>query len=228
MKVKFGAIVVDGRNKIGGHVLSKNRAGSYMRTKVTPVNPQTVAQSDVRSALTYLSQSWRGLSESQRAAWNGAVENFKRTDIFGDIKTPSGLNLYNRLNLNLNAGGASYITAPPAPSTTESLTALSAAADVSSTSFDVTFAPSPVPANYKLIIEATPQVSPGKSFLKNAYRILQVENAAATTPADIYAAYIAKFGTLVAGQKIGVRAKLLNTLTGLTSLPLAYEVIVSA
>ena len=55
MKIKFGAIVVDGRNKIGGHVMSKNRAGAYMRTKVSPVNPRSLDQMSVRSRLSAIS-----------------------------------------------------------------------------------------------------------------------------------------------------------------------------
>jgi len=87
MKIKFGALVVDGRGKIGGHVASKNRGGAYLRTKVTPVNPQTSFQNAVRNRLTAFAQAWRGLAASQRAAWNSSVSDFSKTDIFGDIKT---------------------------------------------------------------------------------------------------------------------------------------------
>jgi len=66
MKIKWGAIVVDGRNKIGGHVASKNRAGAYLRTKVTPVNPNTGYQAGVRNTLSTLSSGWRALEEAQR------------------------------------------------------------------------------------------------------------------------------------------------------------------
>lgn len=227
MKVQFGAIIVDGRNKIGGHVLSKNRGGSYMRTKVTPVNPQTPDQVAQRNALTFLAQSWRGLSASQIAAWNAAVDNFKGTDIFGNIKTPSGLNLYMRLNLNLHSVGASYITDPPAPSATDALLTLSAAAAAGAGTFTASFTPTPVPAGYKLLIRATAQVSPGKNFLKNKYRNIQVVATAGTSPANIFANYTAKFGSLVAGEKIGVSAKLIDTTTGLASLALSTEIIVA-
>src|SRR5690606_18792227 len=107
MKMKWGALVVDGRNKIGGQVASKNRGGSYLRTKVTPANPQTVAQSIVRSIFTVLSQAWRTLTQAQRNAWNAAVTDWQRTDIFGDIKSPSGFTLYMRLNQNLSLIGES-------------------------------------------------------------------------------------------------------------------------
>ena len=40
--MKFGALVVDGRNKIGGQVASKNRAGAYLRNKVTPSKKRTI------------------------------------------------------------------------------------------------------------------------------------------------------------------------------------------
>ena len=98
MKVKFGAIVVDGRGKIGGHVASKNRGGAYFRTKVTPTNPNSTAQAGVRNRMTSLAQGWRGLSASARLSWNNAVGDFAKTDIFGDIKQPSGINLFPTLN----------------------------------------------------------------------------------------------------------------------------------
>jgi hypothetical protein len=85
MKMKFGAFVVAGSGKIGGHVASRNRSGAFLRTKVTPTNPQTGAQNAVRSLLASLSSAWRSLTGAQRAAWNGAVSAFPRTNVFGDI-----------------------------------------------------------------------------------------------------------------------------------------------
>ena len=102
MKAKFGAIVVDGRGKIGGHVASKNRSGSYFRTKVTPVNPQSARQSAVRATLSSFSASWRGLNQNRRDAWNSAVGSFTKTNVFGDTVTPTGKNLYTALNANLD------------------------------------------------------------------------------------------------------------------------------
>jgi len=58
MKIKFGAIVVAGSGKIGGHVASKNRGGAYLRTKVTPTNPNSPAQAGARALLASLSTGW--------------------------------------------------------------------------------------------------------------------------------------------------------------------------
>lgn len=80
--------------KSGEDVASKNRAGAYLCTKVTPSNPNSVAQVQARSILGSLSQMWSQLSESQRSGWNDAVQEWGSTDIFGDIKKPSGINLF--------------------------------------------------------------------------------------------------------------------------------------
>src|SRR3546814_20356183 len=72
-KVKFGALMTDARGKLGGHVFSKNRAGSYLRTKVTPVNPQTSYQTSVRALFGAISPQWSGLSQAVRDSFNGAV-----------------------------------------------------------------------------------------------------------------------------------------------------------
>jgi len=217
MKAKFGAIVVAGSGKLGGHVASKNRSGAYFRTKVTPINPQSSAQVGARAVLTLLAQNWRGLTEGERTAWNSAVQGFKSTNIFGDIVNPSGLNLYTRLNANILNGGGTVITAPPAPGEAPNYITFSAVGDESGQTLAVTFSPSPVPANTAYILEATEQVSPGVTFLKNKYRKLKTIAAAATSPNAAGAAYIARFGALVAGQKIGLRMKAIDLTTGLVS-----------
>jgi len=227
MKMKFGAIVVDGRGKIGGHVASKNRGGAYLRTKVTPSNPQTAFQAAVRNRLTNFSQAWRGLTQSQRDAWNAAVSNFSKTDIFGDIKQPTGLNLYVKLNANLDQIGVAALSLPPLPSAVEAVLTIAASAAVTGSVFDVAFSPSPVPADTAFIIEATAQVSPGRNFLKNEFRLLTFADAGDVTPSDIAAAYVSRFGALVAGQKIGVRMQPINKLTGQKGQQISTTTIVA-
>lgn len=228
MKVKFGALVVDGRGKVGGHVLSKNRGGAYMRTKVTPINPQTSFQTDVRARLTEFSQGWRELTANERTAWNSAVGNFTKTDVFGDIKKPSGINLYVRLNSNIQLGGGAAITEPPALTSAPPVVEPTATATAAVPSLSIAYTNSPVPADTAYVIEATSQQSPGKSFLKNQYRVLTVLPAADATPENALAAYTARFGVLVAGQKIGVRMYAVDLLTGIKGQASVTEVIVAA
>jgi hypothetical protein len=228
MKLKFGAIVTDGRGKIGGHVMSKNRGGAYMRTKVTPSNPRSTAQTTVRSHLTTLSQGWRGLTATAIAAWNSAVSSFTKTNIFGDIHSPSGLNLYVKLNANLLEVGAATIGLPPLPTSVTAPLTIAAAAAAGAATFTVSFTVSPVPANHVWIVRATKQVSAGKSAIKNLYRDVQYLAAAVATGVSVEANYIAKFGALVAGQKIGVEITAVNLTTGQKSIALSTTIIVAA
>lgn len=228
MKVKFGAIITDGRNKIGGHVLSKNRGGAYMRTKVTPSNPRTDFQNAVRAALTEFSQGWRGLSASAIAAWNSAVSSFASTDIFGDLKNPSGLNLYVKLNANLSEVGASPIGLPPLPASVIGPETITLTATAGTPALSVAWTGGAIGADYNWIVRATPQVSPGKSFVKNLFRNIQVLPAADTTPTAILANYVARFGALIEGEKISVEIVPVNIVTGQKGTPISSTVIVGA
>lgn len=214
MKAKFGAIVVDGRGKIGGHVASKNRAGSYFRTKVSPVNPQTADQLAARNRFTNYSQGWRGLTEAQRAAWNAAVSDFQTTDIFGDLKTPTGLNLYQRLNNNLVGVGVAAISTPPIPSAVGQIavTAVNAAEGADTLTITMDGA---VPAGTYVKVFATSPQSAGKSFVKSEFRQIAVLDPAEATPYNLKAEYVAKFGSIgVEGQKLFVKLVPINGTTG--------------
>jgi hypothetical protein len=224
-KVKFSALVSDMRNKLNGSVFSKNRAGSYLRNKVTPVNPQTAAQVAVRNNFTTLSQNWRGLTDAQRLSFASAVDTFKRTDIFGDLKTPSPLNLYMRLNGNLQIVGVAPMSVAPVSGDTPQLTALSAVGDISLTSIEIDTDEAAVPANTAYVVDATPPVSAGVTFVKSQFRTIQVLDAAESIPANVWASYVAKFGTPIAGQKIFIRLIAIDKTTGLRSQALGTSIV---
>jgi len=217
MKTKFGAIIVDGRGKINGFVASKNRAGSYLRTKVTPVNPQSASQQAGRAIITNLSQAWRGLTQPQRDSWIAAVNDWQHTDIFGDLKTPSGFNLYMQQNGKLSKADAGVIASAPTPVDVDPLTNFTVALDNSGDTIVATFAATPVPANHKLIIDSTGPVPAGISFVKNKWRRVANLNAAVATGIDFGATYYGAFGDIQTGQEIQFRACMMNTNTGQTS-----------
>jgi len=227
-KIKLSAVVSEVRGKLNGSVFSKNRGGAYMRTKVTPVNPQTAAQMAVRSALTNLSQSWRGLTVAQRLAWNGAVSNFTGTDIFGDIKTPSGINLYQKLNLNLNAIGEAPIATPPVAVSVGFVSSLTITPAAGAGTCGCAFTTVGESADQTVIVEATPCLSAGKDFVKSEYRQIGTFAGDAPTPQAIGAMITAKFGAMTAGQKIFVRLKFVDKNTGVSGQYSSASAIVAA
>jgi len=228
MKCKFGAIVVDGRNKIGGHVASKNRAGSYFRTKVTPTNPRTTFQVNVRNRLAGLSSAWRGLDPDERTAWNAAVANFARTDIFGDLRNPSGFNLHQMLNNNLLKVSAPIIKTPPLPQAVDAFTSFSIAAAETAETLTLTFAPV-IDATHKVMVTASPGLSAGISFVESEYRIVYTLLSTHSSPFEIGGYYKVKFGAIpVAGAKIFVRLTQVVIATGQAGIPIQASCIVAA
>ena len=202
MKLKFGAIVTDGRGKIGGHVASKNRSGAYLRTKVTPSNPNTVAQAQARGILASLSQGWGQLTDSQRQGWNDAVKEWGTTDIFGDIKNPSGINLFVKLNSNLLSIGHPSLSDVPAKSEVPAVIVLDASYKIATDNLSITFN-SALADGYIALVRATPTLSAGVSFVKSQFRVIGYENVVADN-LGLVGDYSAKFGNPSVGANIYV------------------------
>jgi hypothetical protein len=225
-KVKFSALISEMRNKLNGSVFARNRGGAYLRTKVTPTNPQTAAQVAARSLLTTFSQMWRTLTPEQHLAWNAVVDQWSTTDVFGDVVNPSGSALFIRLNINISLAGGTVVNTPPTPTGAVAISELSIVADSSSSLFTVTFAPAAVPADTAMYVEATPMLSPGISNANSKFRKIATLAAAEASPYAGGADYLFKFGSITAGQKVFCRAKFINQLTGEVSQSLVGSTIV--
>lgn len=217
----FGA--VDGRGKIGGHVASKNRGGAYARVKVTPSNPQTSFQLAARNLLTSLSQGWRSLTQVQRDSWDAAVGSFAKTDVFGNLRNPTGKNLYGALNANLSNIGQAAITDAPLPAGGGEVVAGTA---VITNGGAKTIAHTDDTAGHTVQVWATPGVSPGKKFLKNDYRLVTTFAGGAASPANIATAYEARFGEPAVGTRVGIRLVSVNNTTGEAGTPSESTTIV--
>jgi len=225
MKAKFGSIVVAGSGKIGGHVASRNRAGSYFRTKVTPVNPQSASQQAIRNRLTGLSQAWKALTAAQRLAWNAAVGDYAKTDVFGDLRNPSGFNLFQKLNNNLLIIGESQISDPPVPGAVYAPTSASLAVVTGSPALTLTFSGA-IPATDEVKLFATAPVSAGVSFVKSEFRLIGVLTNSDTSPKVITSLYGAKFGAVSEnGLKVFVKMVGVNKTTGQEGIGLICSAI---
>jgi hypothetical protein len=227
-KILMTAIVADIRNKLNGSVFSKNRYGAYVRTKVTPVNPQTTSQQNARNILSTNAQAWRGLTEAERQGWVSAGASFPFTDIFGNSKQLSGSALYSKLNNNLLHAGEAPISAAPSPVAIPDLGGITITAAEAVPALSMVMATTPVPAGFSLMVFATPNIGAGRSFVKNQFRFISAVAAAAASPVNLLAAYQAVFGNPVAGQKIFVKAFYVSTVTGQAGIPAQAMAIVAA
>lgn len=212
MLIKFGAIVTDGRGKLGGHVASKNRGGNYMRTNAIPSNPQTDHQQAGRARLGGLSQAWGALTVEEITAWNNATQDFPRKNIFGDTKHLSGKNLFVGLNYMLQLVGASTNDSPPAPadvSTPTDLTAAQISGSGASAEWNLT-AELSEKADH-VVIEATSPMTVGTSYFKNRFRVIGTRDDQDSGDIDIYDDYVERFGEPSSGKRVAFRILTVNS-----------------
>lgn len=225
MKGKWSGFgLVDGRGKLNGHVASKNRSGAYVRTKVSPSNPRTAFQLTVRSRLTFFAQSWRALAAASIEAWNAAVNQFQKTNVFGDKVNPTGLDLYTRLNANLQNAGAAALTDPPLPEGAEQ-PVVGTVVITNGGAKTVAYTGTTVAS--RIIVEATPGLSPGIRSLNGRFRQIGTFAGGTASPLDIASMYEAKFGDPAVGLLVGVQLKAINLTTGEASLVSRGTVLVN-
>lgn len=207
-KIKFGMMMTDASGKLGGQVFSKNRGGSYVRTKVTPTNPQSAAQMSVRGIFASISSRWSSLTEAHRNSFNGFVSAYARTDIFGDLRNPSGKSLFQRLNQNLELSGQAQIDSCTSPVEVPFANVENAGGSVAANDFKVNYAG--FLTGSKVIVWATPQMSHGTKFVKNQLRQLIVADGADAGTVSIQSAYATKFGLPIAGANITIGVRVIN------------------
>lgn len=227
-KIKFGMMMTDARGKLGGQVFSKNRSGAYVRTKVTPVNPQTSFQQANRQLLGNLSSQWSSLSTEQRTAWNNTVEQWQKTNVFGDLAKPTGKNLFTGLNKNvLNFfPGSDIMQVPPAKAELVPMAVASATFYVSTDNqLLIVLRGSELPGK-KVRVRATPPLSAGTSYVKNQLRDLGSAFTVSTENGIVaQAAYIARFGTPLVGANVWLEVAEV-TANGQIGVPILYKVVV--
>jgi hypothetical protein len=207
-KIKFGAMMTDASGKLGGQVFAKNRGGAYIRTKTTPLNPQTTAQMSIRGIFASISTAWSQLTESQRATWNNFVSDYARTDVFGDLRNPSGKNLFQRLNQNLSISSQALIDVCTTPSEVPFAGLTASTVEVQGELFEVSGGGDTTGS--KMVFWATPQLSQGTKFVKNKLRQIAVVDGSPGYDTQIWSSYVAKFGTPSVGANIYVGVRVIN------------------
>lgn len=221
MRIKFGSIVVDGRNKLGGHVYSKNRGGNYVRTNIIPTNPNTPAQQQARGRFALASSGWKALTEEQRKQWSDFAGDNKYSDLFGDSRTLSANAAFVRSTVNILTSG---ITTNAGPVNVDEnvyiedvkIRALSTLTDVviDFGTFDGTKM-----GNGKMVVHITPPFPASQKYATNRFRVLGSYDSTDVTNhiMNIGSDYEAMFGGIQQGERIAVKVMFVKS-NGLSTL----------
>lgn len=112
-KVKLSALVADMKGKANGSVFSKNQGGVYYRNNPSGGGKKSAKWDQQKSVLASVSATWKNLTQAQRDAWSAASINFPTTNAFGDVRIPSGYELFMRVNGVQASYGNSNLVLPP-------------------------------------------------------------------------------------------------------------------
>jgi hypothetical protein len=187
------------RGSVNGVTYARNRFGLYARSKASPVQPRTPAQSERRAQLTVLSQRWRTLDESLRAEWRALADELTRSDALGLTYRLTGLQAYLQVNLwRALLGLAPQDNPPPQLDAPSPISIQGFSFDTDANILDIVFTPSPYRG--ALALWATAPFSRGINFVApSRYRIVAVRRPAAFggtlgSPQNIATEYQTKFG----------------------------------
>jgi hypothetical protein len=188
-----------------GMTSSRNRYGQYRRTRAIPVNPNSTQQGVVRARLALQAANWRTLTDAQRSGWRSLGLSMSRTDSLGQVYTLTGMQAFASVNSLKAAAGDALVTDAPALVTPEALLTLTPT--LTAIAFSLAYTATPLAAATRAFIFVSPQRSAGRAY-ESDFRLLTVTAAAAASPANILAAYTAKFGVPVVGNRVFIKVQL--------------------
>jgi hypothetical protein len=219
-KIVFSAVVGDARKKAGGVVFTKVRSGSIIRRKVSPIQPRSSAQMNVRASFTALAKLWSNASmATYRAAWIGLAASYPKKDTFGAAHTLTGLQLFVRLNRALATIGVAPILPPPTSLSVGYPGALTLVCTGTPVSVLTVACATWNAATEEAMVYATAPQSAGRATAGAKFRFVYSFATGAGHPLDILAQYTAKFGAPISGRKIFIRVSYTHNVTGAQSLP---------
>lgn len=183
-----------------GLTWSRNRNGQYARSRAVPVQPRTQRQLTQRARLVASSALWRTLASYEMAAWASLGAQMSRTDALGQSYTLTGAQAFGSINSVLTSYAQSPVTAAPLIATPAAVSSIVVTAVASPAA--LTVATVDEPATGFVSIWASPPQSAGRIFA--APPVLLQTSAVGGSPYDILAAWVARWGTLIAGQRISI------------------------
>jgi hypothetical protein len=225
---KFTPGALAGRisGSVHSQVFSRNRYGAYIRARSVPTNPDTAYQQAIRSFLSTYSAAYGALTDAQRAAWVSYAQQNPITDSLGERQVLTGHAAYIGLNSRIAQAGESAITDPPIGNAPVGLLTLSHVVDIGLGGCSITFTATPLAADDMLYVQAAVVNSSGINYVKNLLKLVVITAKAQATGYDHEADLVARFGTLIVGQKVVIQCSVLDSATGLLSIPLRAETLV--
>jgi hypothetical protein len=218
-------------------VASKSRFGTFMRKKVSPIQPRTASVRAIRANFTANSKAWSGtLDAAARATFTALASVLTKAGKLGEKYLMTGAQLYQSIARNLHTIGLPPLPTAPADQSVSDLGGCllvkvpSETSPLSGPGITVDTVNAPATREYVVVTAAAPEPA-GRSFVgKGKYRVILTGEPGAgspafTLPVDISAAYTAKFGQMKAGQTIHVQVNVINSSNGAAGKPYPASIL---
>lgn len=195
MKYVPGLMVGQMSGSAGNTTASHGLGGSYIRTRVVPVNPSSAAQTAVRATFSACSASWADLTDAVRLQWNVWAANNPITDSLGQQVYITGLAWFVRVQCALVAGGMAQLAGPPPDQTVTQL----GVTDLAIEATLIFTQENALSGTEKFQVWASAPVSAGIVSPKSVKLCLITTIAQATDASETHnwtAPYVARFGTV--------------------------------
>lgn len=180
-------LVGEGSGSLGGLTASHNRYGQYLRSRVTPVNPNSTRQLVVRARFAGIAGTWINiLTQAQRDAWNLYGENVLVKNALGDDIKLIGYSHFQRSGGAILAAGSPLVLDGPTnfslpAADTVFAAAISEATQLISVTFDDTLDWVDQDTGHMLIHMALPR-SGSRDFIGGPTRVAGSIDGDSTTP----------------------------------------------
>jgi hypothetical protein len=178
----------------------------------------------VRAILTRVAAAWRGLQESQRAAWTAAASGVSSVSRLGQSGPLTGQQLFNKINCTLAQFGQEQVDAPPArpqfPDLAPQSLVITNTAGVIALKLTC-----PTDPGSNTIVRGSKPVSQGFGKFSD-FRVLGTCPAPTQGSANITGLYTARYGVPPVGMKVLVRVN--QFVNGWEDQPVTFAAIVPA
>lgn len=211
---------------IGGSVASRNRYGTYFRTRAVPVTSTTSFAMNAKARLGNVSAQWQALTDAQRLQWVSWAQDHPVLNRLGQAVVLTGHAAYVQLNARISQAGDTIISVPPIAAAPASLATITLTADIGAGTITIAFTATPLAAGVRLWVRGAVVSSAGINYTRNLEKVFTITAAAQASPYDYQSDIEARFGTLQVGQKVIVFASPFDGATGLLGSPLRAEAVV--
>ena len=210
--------------KFGRSVTWPGRNGLIRRILVTPANPRTDRQLEVRELLSQQARRFDALTDAQQDAWNVAAASYQSRPTLGQSGPLTGLQLFIRVNCKLGLLGLVPVDVPPAAPQFPNLAPQSLVITNTGGVVAVKLA-CPTEPGDNTVLRASPPQNSAVRACRN-YRIIGLCPAPVQGSADITGLYTAEFGAVPIGKRLFVRAS--TMVDGFESLARQFQARVPA